>query len=861
MTRPKYFARFGWWYGALIISAFVILFSSATYFGRLFFVGETLETAHVHNIDVDTEGFFGGLLKAYTPRRMCMAYETPLIWLHLVSDLLIAAAYFSIPVALIVFVKRRKDLVFNWMFYLFAAFIPACGTTHLFSVWALWQPVYRLDGLVKLLTAAVSVVTAVMLWPLLPKALALPSASELEDRVRERTDELARTNQALRESEERLRTVTQHAQVGLVVVNKDHRYLFANAAYSEILRLPSTELVSRRVAELLPSVYEDQIRPRLERAFNGERVSYELRIPFPEEDRYYAVTYEPRFDASVEPCVVVVIVDMTSLKQVEKVLQESETQLRLVTDALPVLVSYVDREERYRFNNRTYETWFAHDRQEITGRTLQEVLGNAAYEKLKPHVQRALAGELVRFEGEIPYKDGGTRDVEVSYIPDVSTSDGVRGYYAMVMDVTDRKRAQADRENLLEREQTARAAAERASNLKDEFLATLSHELRTPLHSILGWTQVLRLNHAVGDVGEGLTVIERNARVQVQLVEDLLDMSRIVSGKLRIDVQRVDIADIVAAAVESARPAAVAKEIRLQTVLDTQAGAVRGDPSRLQQVVWNLLSNAIKFTPKGGKVQVALERVNSHLEVTVTDTGQGIEPAFLPHVFDRFRQADGTTTRSHGGLGIGLAIVKSIVEAHGGKVRAKSPGLECGATFCIELPVMVVHDDDSAASERQHPKHAPLDGDDAEFVCPNKLLQGVVVLVVDDDQDARELIRRVLEDCSATVVVASSAAEALELMPQSRPNVILSDIGMPIMDGYEFMQRVRELSPDAGGTTPAAALTAFARSDDRRRALIAGYQSHVAKPVEAPELVTIVASLAGRMKWNRLGKERQQDAE
>jgi PAS domain S-box-containing protein len=414
--------------------------------------------------------------------------------------------------------------------------------------------------------------------------------------------------------------------------------------------------------------------------------------------------------------------------------------------------------------------------------------------------------------------------------------------------VIERTRAEDQIKRALEAEQTARAHVEHASRLKDEFLATLSHELRTPLNAIMGWSQLLRRQRLDGQVAEGLAVIERNSRVQVQLVEDLLDMSRIISGKLRIDVQRVEIAEVINAAVESVRPASEAKEIRLQAVLDHHVGPVRGDPARLQQVVWNLLINAIKFTPKGGKVQLALERVNSHIEITVMDTGEGIPPDFLPYVFDRFRQADAKTTRRYGGLGLGLAIVKNLVEAHGGKVRAKSPGVGKGATFSIELPLMAVQDEGVPNRRREHPTRSPLGDETADTVCSENLLDGVKVLVVDDEQDARDLVRLVLEDCHAKVVLAGSAAEGYLLLRRERPDVLLSDIGMPGEDGYEFIRRVRMLSSAEGGDVPAAALTAFARSEDRRRALMAGYQSHIAKPVEPAELVTIVASLAGKMR-------------
>ena len=403
-------------------------------------------------------------------------------------------------------------------------------------------------------------------------------------------------------------------------------------------------------------------------------------------------------------------------------------------------------------------------------------------------------------------------------------------------------RSAEEREKLLEAERAARAHAERVSIVKDEFLATLSHELRTPLNAILGWTQILRAHvSADPESAEGLEVIERNTRVQTQLIEDLLDMSRIVSGKIRLDVQQVDLQDVIKAAVASVRHSADAKGLRLQIVLDPLAGPVRGDPARLQQCFWNLLSNAIKFTPKGGKIQVTLERVNSHLEACVIDDGEGIKPEFLPHLFERFRQADATTTRRHGGLGLGLSIVKHLVELHGGKVRAKSPGPGRGSTFCVELPLIVVHPPEDEAP-RRHPSALSL----AAPALEHPSLDGITVLAVDDEPDGLNLVKRVLETCGARVVTATSARQALELVRRERPDMIVSDIGMPGEDGYDFIRKVRALPSDAGGRTPAAALTAFARAEDRTRALRAGYQSHVAKPVEAAELTAVVASLAAR---------------
>ncbi|HEV7301271.1 MAG TPA: ATP-binding protein [Tepidisphaeraceae bacterium] len=406
------------------------------------------------------------------------------------------------------------------------------------------------------------------------------------------------------------------------------------------------------------------------------------------------------------------------------------------------------------------------------------------------------------------------------------------------------KAGAAEREQLLAAERAARGEAERVSVVKDEFLATLSHELRTPLNAILGYAQLLAGGRmqSPDDLREAAQVIERNARVQTQLVEDLLDMSRIISGKIRLDVQQVDLQDVIRAAVASVRHSADTKGIRLQVVLDPLAGPVRGDPARLQQCCWNLLSNAIKFTNKGGRIQVGLERVNSHVEVCVVDDGQGISPEFLPHLFERFRQADASTTRRHGGLGLGLSIVRQLVELHGGSVRAKSPGEGQGATFCIELPVMVVHGADGAEA-RQHPRAANVA---SAAVIDNPSLDGITVLAVDDEPDARNLIRRVLEECGARVVTAASSEEAMAAVARERPDVIISDIGMPDEDGYAFIRRVRALAIEAGGRTPAAALTAFARAEDRTRALRAGYQTHVAKPVEPMELTAVVASLANR---------------
>ena len=408
-------------------------------------------------------------------------------------------------------------------------------------------------------------------------------------------------------------------------------------------------------------------------------------------------------------------------------------------------------------------------------------------------------------------------------------------WFGAASDVTQRKEAEAERERLLRDAEEARASAESANRMKDEFLATLSHELRTPLNAILGWARILRSGNVdVEDLREGVEVIERNSRVQVQLIEDLLDISRIISGKLALDVQRVNLHEPIDAAIAAVAAAAEAKNIRIHKILDSLAGPVSGDPTRIQQVVWNLVSNAIKFTPKDGTVQVLLERVNSHVEISVIDTGIGIKPEFLPYVFERFRQADSSTTRRHGGLGLGLAIVKQLAEMHGGTVRAKSPGEGQGSTFTITLPIAIVH------PEKVPPKRP----EPSEINWEAGLLSGVRVLVVDDEPDTRQLIKRILENCKAKVLLAGTAGEALDILRRINPDVLLSDIGMPEKDGYDLIREVRGLYTTR--ELPAAALTAFARSEDRKRAMLAGFQTHVVKPVDPDELIAVVASLAGR---------------
>ncbi|HET9532120.1 MAG TPA: ATP-binding protein [Blastocatellia bacterium] len=552
----------------------------------------------------------------------------------------------------------------------------------------------------------------------------------------------------------------------------------------------------------------------------------------------------------------------------EEALRESEKRFRTMADSAPVMIRMTEPDRLCTYFNKG---WL-----DFTGRDMKQEMGNGWTEGVhRDDIDLCLDTFVKAFEArqgfEMEYRlrrhDGEYRWVMDRGVPVRTPDGGFGGYIGSCIDITERKQIEGEREQLIEmergarkeaeqtqrlisellaREQAAREEAEKASRTKDEFLATISHELRTPLNAMLGWAGMLRSGKLDANTStRALEIIERNARSQAQLIEDILDVSRIITGRLRLKITTVDLANVIQAAIDIMRPAIEAKEINIQSVLDPGAGPVSGDSNRLQQIVWNLLSNAVKFTPRGGRVQVRLERINSHIQISVSDTGQGISPEFLPYVFDRFRQADSSFSRKHGGLGLGLAIVRHIAELHGGTVEAFSEGKDRGAIFRVNLPIVAVNESDHPRVIALEPKEQAAPG--AVWAECNPSLEGLSLLVVEDEADARELLVTMLEQRGAQVRAVATASEALEAIKHSKPDLLLSDIEMPGEDGYSLIRKVRLLGGDVSAV-PAVALTAHTRVEDRTRALSSGFQSHLAKPVNPGELIAVIARLARKSR-------------
>ena len=477
--------------------------------------------------------------------------------------------------------------------------------------------------------------------------------------------------------------------------------------------------------------------------------------------------------------------------------------------------------------------------QELTDVSLEEcdIVPGEARSAFKRRIE--VEGQIVGVESCWNRRDGSSLFVRETARAIRDDSGKIIYYEGTVEDVTERKRIEQERDRFLASEQAARVEAEAANRAKDEFLANLSHELRTPLTSILGWSRMLRTGKYDETVfNRALETIERNAKSQAQIIEDILDVSRIITGKLKLEVRPVELEPVIQAAIDAVRPAADAKDISIRAAFDPEANLVLGDPTRLQQVVWNLVSNAAKFTPSGGRIDVRLGRVAASACITVSDTGKGISSKFLPFVFDRFRQADGTSTREHGGLGLGLAIARHLVELQGGTIRAESPGDGLGATFTIDIPLIVTSANQADSDHMNEAAENYISQN-----CPPSL-EGLRLLIVDDEADTLEMLTLALERCEASVAVARSAGTALEALERVRPDVLISDIGMPGEDGYVLIEKVRALEKAREWQpVPCIALTAFASKEDRMRVLSAGFQMHLAKPIELDELIAVIENL------------------
>jgi PAS domain S-box-containing protein len=657
--------------------------------------------------------------------------------------------------------------------------------------------------------------------------------------------ERKRAEELLRQSAMQLALINDIAPVYIAHCDREGRFLFVNKSYAERFGLTPEDIIGKHIPEVLGVEAFESFSQYIEIILRGAPVQFEIEVPYETiGKRFMHCSYAPEFDANGKVVGwVAAITDISERRKVEEILRESEERFRNMADHAPMMVWVTEADTTCTYLS---QSWY-----EFTGKTPETGLGFGWLDAIHPEERdyteqiflTANEGcEAFRLEYRLRRKDGEYRWMIDSAAPRFGSGNQFLGYIGSVIDITERKQAEEALAQLLLREQAARAEAEDANRLKDEFLATVSHELRTPLNAILGWAQMLqsgKLNES--ETVSGLQSIYRNAKSQAQLIEDLLDVSRIITGKMRLDICPIHLTQVIHAAIDSLRPAIDSKAINLHTLLSPNVGQVLGDPSRLQQAVWNLLSNAVKFTPEGGEIEVRLERVDSTAQITVRDSGRGISADFLPYIFERFRQADSTSTRKYGGLGLGLSIVRHLIELHGGTVRAVSDGEGSGATFMLQIPQAPI-----TAPEKSHINTGALlhvvSERDSGSECPPEL-EGLRVLLVDDEPDTLGMLKVALAQCGVDVRISSSAGEALEVLQQWMPDVLVSDIAMPGEDGYSLIKSIRAMETREGRDIPAIALTAYVRVEDRLRVLSDGFQVHVPKPVEPKELISNIASL------------------
>ena len=866
---------------------------------------------------------------SFIPHGHCYLWKPSLVWLHLLSDTIIALAYYSIPLTLFYFVRKRQDLPFSWIFLLFAAFIISCGTTHIASIWTLWYPTYWLSGVIKAGTAAVSALTAIELISLMPQALALPSPAqlrqvnaalstqieerlraeaelkqlqdELEQRVKDRTVELVTVNQRLQqeiEERQRIETALRASRERLVLAQQVGKMGTCEWDFKtgELLWTEEMEVLFG----LAPGSFEGRYEHWLKRVHPDDRTGADLAaqrtaiegtdfdtefriIRSDGELRWVTARAQVFYDDSGKPDRLIgVNMDITDSKQAEQALQQHSKRLNLLYETTSELLSakqpmdlmnqlfvrlsaqmdlhyyyhfqLVEQDGRPQLKLMSYQGISEAQAQSFAAIELgqamcglvaqerRQMVLNQAEIKTHPHAKAicllgasAYAGQPLMVHGRLLGTLSFASLTRTQFTPEE---------VELLQAISEQVAIALDRSELMASLQQQTEDLAQANRIKDEFLAVLSHELRSPLNPILGWTKLLQTGKFDAERRQqALEIIERNAKQQTQLIDDLLDISKILRGKLVLSEAPVNLTLAIESALETVRLAADAKRIRITTDLDLSLPHVLGDSGRLQQIVLNLLSNAIKFTPNGGQVDVQLHQIeyagstptsrHRYAQIIVSDTGKGIAPNFLPHVFDSFRQEDGKTTRKFGGLGLGLAIVRQLTELHGGTVRAESRGEDTGATFTVCLPLMNSPTDFSCDV-------APLT---LVTASSRPVLQGIPVLVVDDEPDMRELVVMILEQAGAIVQVADSAVAALAMLEQFQPQVLISDIGMPEMDGYELLRQIRRRSTNTTPPLLAIALTAYAMEQDQQQALAAGFQLHLAKPIEPDNLINAIVSL------------------
>jgi len=668
--------------------------------------------------------------------------------------------------------------------------------------------------------------------------------------------ERKQTSDALRDSEMRNRAMLEAIPDLMFLISSDGVYLDFHAQDPSVLLAPPEQFLGKNVREVMPPELAEQFAKCFEDVMRFGRTGLvEYSLPLLGENRYY----EARVVRCDHDKVLSLVRDITEHKQVEQVLRRSEEQARrTLVEQMLVGVAECDSTGKFVLVNQRFCDIIGYSESELLGMRRQDITHPDDLLRLTEfHHRLQEAGESFVAEKRYRRKDGSEVWVNINVSPLHDARNEVAESVTIVIDITDRKRAESEREQLFKQEKAARAEAEAANRSKDEFLAMVSHELRNPVYAVMGYVHLLRLGKAdATQILKTADILERNGKMQLQLIDDLLDSARIMSGKLRLDVQPVSLGPVITAALEVVRPAAQAKGIELHANLEPLSGQIAGDPARLQQVVWNLLSNAIKFTPRSGRVELRMSNADDHVRLTVKDTGKGIEPEFLPLCFERFRQSDSSSGKRFGGLGLGLSLVKQLLELHGGTIEAASEGLGLGATFTVTLPQYTPQTDPFVLARRRRVSDREGGVDNAIQFGKLPSLDGVRLLVVDDEEESRALLKALLGNSGAQVTTVSSGVEALAILADSesaaQPDALILDLNLPGEDGYRALERVRALEAERGvapsARIPAIALTAMGRKEDRVKSLAAGFRMHVVKPFEPDELIVVIAGLVERYR-------------